>query len=828
MAESSNARSKKRNLQDRGEESPDEDAESQQSEFDPFALSDKESDNETLSNDTRESASPEVVFVDETQVRKDKQRALQERAPKQQRRAHKSAKATQKGKGKASDIQSSKAVITPAKRGRPTRKKQAYMSSPITPSPLSSIVSTPAAARNSGDRAADDDNESTVDRRKKQRSKVWDHFTLMSEHGDGYGLFKCHGCEEEQISARLNSTSNLWTHARQSCPKVHALLTGVAADATQSRMDGINAVIPPFTKARLDHKIVEWIASSGLPFTTVESSPLRDLCKFLHQYAILPSADTVARHLEQLYEDTEKMVDERLQNNTFEYKEVLLRLVHLKGKHAGIRLGDGLFEIFQKMEIAHNVGPGTSDNASNNLTTAERLSERMNGELMLDMPSTDLLRCMCHVASLAATDYMDAEAKLESNDYQYNPANVPPIRIIGQDDFHSVDPTEEVIATADRAEREDEEEALVLGEGFDSSVTSEVDDSDYWVSPIVLAHSLGVFVHASPARMEIFETMRKDRDPTTRTGTLPMKDVPTRWNSREAAVQRILKFRATIKVFCIRFKCERCPQLGNDTFRVLELIQPALAVFRHLTMTYSEATASIHLAIGDLHDSITELRKMHDHVSLTEARQTSYNQAISKLEKYFSLLLKDNWACPAFALDLMNRAAGLQRLFETYAAAFDDPSLKLRFDEVEKWVQKRVTKYETNAPPSSGPTTESTCNSAAWRKNVFATRTPSQNDLSTQENAWSIYNDDSRRFEAALDKKVLPYWQRQHSNRMMRSLACVARDVLGMAPSTTSVERLFSQSGFVFGKRRGSLSPRMLVKQTSLKVWRSQGLIAKC
>lgn len=357
-----------------------------------------------------------------------------------------------------------------------------------------------------------------------------------------------------------------------------------------------------------------------------------------------------------------------------------------------------------------------------------------------------------------------------------------------------------------------------------------IDESDYWVSPIGLAHSLGVFVHASPARMEAFENIRKERDPTITRGILPLKDVPTRWNSREAAIQRILKLRATIKVFCIRYKCERCPQLADDTFRILGLIQPALAVFRHLTLTYSESTANIHLAIGDLHDSITELRQMHDHVSLTEARRKSYNQAVSKLEKYLLLLLNNNWACAAFALDPMNREAGLERLFETYATAFDDPSLKLRFDEVVEWLRKRVSKYEVKGVATTGPATEKNSKLTPWRKNAFASRTPTQRNLSGEEDgdAWSFYNDDSRRFEAEQNEKVLIYWRRQHNNPLLRPLARVARDVLGMAPSTTSVERLFSQSGFVFGKRRGSLSPRMLVKQTSLKVWRSQGFRPEC
>jgi hypothetical protein len=121
------------------------------------------------------------------------------------------------------------------------------------------------------------DGEERVDRRKKQRSAIWKHFTLSSKYGDGeYGLFRCHGCGDEEMAASLKSNINLWTHAKQACPKVLALVKGVTVDQfdnTQSRLGGFNVVIPPFTKQRFDIKLVNWIASAGLPFTTVESAP---------------------------------------------------------------------------------------------------------------------------------------------------------------------------------------------------------------------------------------------------------------------------------------------------------------------------------------------------------------------------------------------------------------------------------------------------------------------------------------------------------------------------------------------------------------------------
>jgi hypothetical protein len=253
-----------------------------------------------------------------------------------------------------------------------------------------------------------------------------------------------------------------------------------------------------------------------------------------------------------------------------------------------------------------------------------------------------------------------------------------------------------------------------------------------------------------------------------------------------------------------------------------------LAVFAHLTATYSQANASIHHAINDLHDSITELRAMHDHVSLTPARKGPYLQAVGKLEKYLRLLLKNNWACAAFALDPINRADGLKSLLETYEVALDDSSLSNRYEEVVKWIRERLALQKENepAPPTCLTRTPAT-NTNSRRKNAFASRAPTQPAVDGVDklDAWDIFNDDTRRFEAETDEQALDYdyWRRHARKTLIAPLAQVVKDVFGMAASTTSVERLFSQSGFVFGKRRGSLSPRMLVKQTSLKLWRLQG-----
>jgi hypothetical protein len=81
------------------------------------------------------------------------------------------------------------------------------------------------------------------------------------------------------------------------------------------------------------------------------------------------------------------------------------------------------------------------------------------------------------------------------------------------------------------------------------------------------------------------------------------------------------------------------------------------------------------------------------------------------------------------------------------------------------------------------------------------------------------------RFATIKDEPVMAYWKRMSAQKEMSALAWTARDLLGLASSSTSMERLFSHAGHVLGKRRGSLSARLLAKQTMLRMYEMMGFL---
>lgn len=188
--------------------------------------------------------------------------------------------------------------------------------------------------------------------------------------------------------------------------------------------------------------VADWIITSGLPWTTIEDFRLKDAFLSANPQATLPSARTLVRSVEDLYSVVEKKVDQLFQSSNstihfthdawtdsagknsffgiygsfiddkFQYREVLMRLLHMRGKHTGARMGDGLFALFNNdMKISHNIGPGTGDNASNNKSAADRLSTLLLSDLAIDQSGSDIVGCVCHIANLAALDYIAGEGQ---------------------------------------------------------------------------------------------------------------------------------------------------------------------------------------------------------------------------------------------------------------------------------------------------------------------------------------------------------------------------------------------------------------------------------
>jgi hypothetical protein len=171
-------------------------------------------------------------------------------------------------------------------------------------------------------------------------------------------------------------------------------------------------------------------------------------------------------------------------------------------------------------------------------------------------------------------------------------------------------------------------------------------------------------------------------------------------------------------------------------------------------------------------------------------------------------------SAPAFALDPENRAQSLKDLLEAYGAAE-------RVEEVNEWILDRVKKYTpTEVDPETPPTpTERPRGRQILRHNAFASRRTAA-VIKDSQDVWTLYNAEASPFgEASANETLLQYWARHDKTTQMRPLAKVARDILGLAGSSASVERLFSAATryetarLLFQLREARSAPNRFVPQ---------------
>lgn len=298
--------------------------------------------------------------------------------------------------------------------------------------------------------------------KEKKEETIWDYFIMQTPQGEKNKSGKCRACDK---IVKGRSTSNFHDHQRTRCPRlaeaarlgIPGIMCDIPMTASQSTIGArTGELMQPFSQKRFLAATMKWIVVSGLPFTTIQNPYLQKAFEAANPAARLQSARTLARRLEDSYDIVSRKVVQHIQSvrstihymhdswtdtgrknsytgiyatyidDNFEYKEILLRLLHTKGQHTGLRMGNGLFDVLHStFRIATNLGPGTADNASNNLSAANRLATLLRTELLQDHHyGQDLIGCVCHIANIAAIRYLktaceSAQAREGSEDCTY-------------------------------------------------------------------------------------------------------------------------------------------------------------------------------------------------------------------------------------------------------------------------------------------------------------------------------------------------------------------------------------------------------------------------
>ncbi|KAJ9103168.1 hypothetical protein QFC21_002590 [Naganishia friedmannii] len=124
----------------------------------------------------------------------------------------------------------------------------------------------------------------------------------------------------------------------------------------------------------------------------------------------------------------------------------------------------------------------------------------------------------------------------------------------------------------ERAEKGNQVFFELSSDGVPSSEWEDSELDEPAQSPLDKVHQLAVYVHSSPIRREEFEWVRAAKNPRTPSGLLPSKGVKTRWNSKEAAIARVIRLRNTVTAFTTPSPGTKCPRFSKKDFDALEII----------------------------------------------------------------------------------------------------------------------------------------------------------------------------------------------------------------------------------------------------------------
>ncbi|KAJ9094622.1 hypothetical protein QFC20_006862 [Naganishia adeliensis] len=575
---------------------------------------------------------------------------------------------------------------------RPGRRRSlTSATSRITTTSQSSVASTPSATPGSAATvkavgsiaisSGDEDEVVAVDESRRVDVRDYFHLPVASCRGPSSFDYKCRHCFKSVAGPKVGTT-NLHTH-QEKCPMLLEAFkkrsAGVSQAAVnvqraqlgplQTLLDGESGkVILPFNKADFLVKVADWIASDALALRIVESSKLRELLTYFNLLAKLCSADTITTTTAAEYERVKDKVISMLQNldtvvqyaydawtdkfrsseyfgiyaswidEDFQYREVLLRLIHLNNHDAASR-GAALFQLFEDMGLTTKMGSGTADNASVSGAIAKALNNLIFDKHLRDLPARNLLGCMCHVANIAPTEFLKEEGE----------DKIMSMSTLDGEDLEAADEewvTEDPAISAeedleDEVEPDEEEEL----EERDADEDQQVDDDD--------------------ERRKVFMALRRMHD-SEETVSLPLKDVATRWNSKYLAIKQ-------------------AQSLKKYDFDVLPTACCGFEVsFKPSRSKTQKPQVTVHRILPDLNYAIKELERLQALPGVSPARKVPFAAAIAKLKIYFFKFLNNDWVCASYMLDLESRASSL----EASLKAYNKDQNGRRMKEVTTWVRK--------------------------------------------------------------------------------------------------------------------------------------------
>ncbi|KAE8217610.1 hypothetical protein CF319_g8341 [Tilletia indica] len=336
-------------------------------------------------------------------------------------------------------------------------------------------------------------------------------------------------------------------------------------------------------------------------------------------------------------------------------------------------------------------------------------------------------------------------------------------------------------------------------------------------------------IHRGDQRRAAFrEQMEKEyhRQPEKASLPFPSKPNGTRWNSHYAMIKGAMKVREAIDAHCrshLRSKTEKFGQylLSDVQWRQLELLRPVLRLAAAVTKKMERVEGNLYMVLdhhASLRDEVEELVKGiddDDDLDVVTARELkAFCKAVAdKLRKYRDLALNNRLILAAALLHPLNRLELFETSYPQHQRKAEEALRALLKELVGGSGDSLALTASKDSPPPPPPSPVS----AARARRKSGRNTEKQDGPDEVAQYLDIKNCPWR----DTDKSPYKWWK--DNEAVFPNVAKLARLILGIPGSSSSVERVFSQAALIATNRRARLDSKSISRLVTTKLWLRNG-----
>jgi hypothetical protein len=670
------------------------------------------------------------------------------------------------------------------------------------------------------------------------RSPIWQHGEALTEVSTGKPFYLCRICfnkpGEKIFLVELTNTLQALRHLeKHGYDKKGRKVEEVQKKRKAEQMNMREAVerqqqaqARAFDRTEWKHTFLEWAIVDDISLRKTTSKRLRSLCCYGNPVMdpVFPrNHSTTAEWVKKLFQATKPRIIESLAgaksritisfdawksdnslnllgvfahyfDTHYRLKSVLLGLRPTYGNHTGEEQKKLLLAIFKEYQITSRIAYFMADNATNN----DRAIELLQPELDNITAGKHRLRCAGHILNLVVKSMLYGTDKECLED-----------AIASQVDDETLEDSD-VVVSFQRAIRDSNEESQMKA----------------WrdKGPLGKLHNIVKHARYSESRRIIFKAKQREADHESERLFELIQNGGVRWQSDHDMIERALRLRDAIELYCSHFSSDTEHSLRSDTLThedwlelrdVLQLLSPikraSKAVQADGCAFYGslwQTLVTLEMQLGNLeHAKRQQEDRPNTHL------KAMINLGWKKLRKYY--VLSDQ--SPAYRAAIALHPHYKMRWFNKHWADVEDGAwVRSARAAIRQLYNEYKRRYSDSEAAATGAL--KTKDSARMMDEFEQAMC-----MDTSEELEDEYERYMRETPAPFDMPAIKWWQDNHHRYPV--LRHMAFDLLAAPASSAAAERQFSIAGHVLNDERSSTQAELAQANQCLRNWFQQELV---